>query len=331
MKKVIFKRLALIVAILIAIVCITVAYKYFYGTRIQHFAQYIYPCEGQIVTVPDNQTVVSFYVLDEKDISELSEKSNINSVALIDQNGDEWVADDWDVVEAGFYQGNEFSAKELDITLSFTQEITIELLRIKYPDKTETFNIGSLKIYPLTMDNLAANTQIYSLPDSMNLKNMMIDEDSVYYQVLPSLLNITANSLLESYSIINIDFGIQGLGVDPSTEKFVTADTDFGTSFTNDPDNETYLVSDAVDELPNQNIDIDIESIGSDFSYVIIALRHDINYDMEPASKYISPIYTCVDNVTNQQYIYGDFNYYIITPQVVSDGYAASLLKEFGQ
>lgn len=329
LKKIILKRLIWTLVIIITTIGITFLYKALSGIHIEHFAQYIYPCEGQIATLAGSDSVVSFHVFDEKDISELSEKNNIISIILVDQSGYEIVAKDWNIESAGFYMGKKHSAKQLSVTASFTEETTIKTLKIIYPDKTESFNIGSLTIRPIEMGELASYTQISSDLFTFDSSNRMVDEDSTFFTEIPSAILLIANSLNKDYYIYGIDFGLPGLGIDPSTLKFVSEDTDYGESFTGNPENEMYFLTKPLDVLPEQKINVEIA--GEDFSYMIIALRQSKSFNTKPVSLYISPVFTCADKISGEQYLYADLNYYIMTPQIVNDEYLTMILKELGQ
>lgn len=331
MKTTLWKRpaimgIALVIFIGLALIC-----KFVIGTKIEHSKQYIFPCEGRIFAFSGGQSTISFYVLDEKKISELSDKNNIKSIALIDQNGARHMAEDWSIESAGFYQGTTYSAKKLNVILRIEQEIVVTSIEIKYPDTIESLDIGALTITPLEVDNISAATQILAIPDSISLERDIVNNNTTYSQNTPSVLYLSASSFKEGFTIKNIDLGITGLGVDPSTSKFVDKAMDFGKSFTDNSENKAYFLSDALNKLPNQEMDLFIESTKTDSVNLILAIKHDKSYSTEPTTKYFSPLYTCIDAASGKQFIYANSDYLCLTPNLVSDTYIASLLEEFGQ
>ncbi len=331
MTKKIFMKLGMLFLIILAAAGIAAGYKFLSGIYIRHYAQFIFPCQGRIVTLVDHEATISFNVLDECKISELSDKQNIRGIEFITQKGDTILAKDWNVSEAGFYQGNKFSAKKISITALFKEQAIIQKLKLVYPDKTEVFDIDSLTIDPIIITNEAAYAQINSSPMGFNPGNVPINADSDTQLSSVSMLHLYISMLGKDYIIQHIDLGIPGMGVDPATAKFIPANTDFGVSFTNDPANRVYLENEIIAVLPDQKVNIELNNTGDKLVELIIAVRKTKEYTDKPVSTYLSPLFTCMDTSTNTQYVYGNFDYYIDSPFIISDKSAGKLLKEFGQ
>lgn len=320
--------------IIIAIaICIPLGYKFFIGTHIRHYNQYIFPCQGRIIASESGEARIRLHILDEQKISELSDKQNIKNVDFITQDGGRIKATGWEINEnAGFYQGDKYAAKELNIVATFKEQTVIQKIVLAYPDKKEIFDIGELKIYPLTPNDMMAYIQIISTPLSFDGQEGLINGNTGILTRMATALIIKVNTPWKNIRIDKIDLGVHGMGIDPSTAKIMPSEIDFGQSFMNEPSNSIYFLQDRVNSLPAQDMGIEIQKTKNEFTSVLIALRQDKEYKAEAASLYMSPIFTCTDTSSNEQFIYGNnSNYYISTPLIVNAKTAEKLLKEHGQ
>lgn len=325
MAKQLYKRALIIGISIIVFISIALICKMLFGQKIVHYKQYLLPCEGRIIAPLNAPATVSFYVLDEQEISELASKNNIVAINLLDKYGQKYNAVEWSVDPAGFYQGSTYSAKNLNITLTIEEEITANTIEIVYPDKKETMNIGELTITPMNADNYIAATQISSTPFSISAKSANDD-----YRI-PSVLHVMATSFREGFTITHVDFGILGIGVDPSTVKFFEGPVDIGPSFKENPENAVYFTSEAMEQLPLQDVSIDIKPTDSQDKSFFIALKHDESYNSQFAIKYYAPVYTCIDHQSGVQYHFFDYRYYRFVPlKLIDDEQARIMLEEFG-
>lgn len=330
MKKRILFRLSIFILLLLIVVSITWIYKIVNGTNIEHYAQYIFPCQGQIITMKNEETSIDFIILDEKEISELSDKKNINAIYFETTDGKEIKVSDWEIYgDAGSYQSDKFSMKQLKVCTTLEKEVVIKNLKIVYPDKEEMFDIGMLKIVPLDVSNQTASTHIISTLIGDGTDNVFINEDTELLPYTSDFMHFTAYAF-EDITVNNIDFGIDGLGIEPSTLQEVPKNMDFGQSFMNDPDNSVYLSQNPLDKLPKQDLELHIDGGKEEYTNYIIAIRESKEYKNVPISTYFAPLYTCTENSTNVKYTYGDLNYMILSPQIVNDKNAERLLKEYG-
>jgi hypothetical protein len=121
------------------------------------------------------------------------------------------------------------------------------------------------------------------------------------------------------------------MGIDPSTVRLMPENPVFDQTFVNDPSNSEYLLGDAVDNLPDQKLNIEIQNTRNEYTNFLVAVKRSKEYNINPVTIYFAPLYTCTDPSDGIQYIYGDFNYVMNSPKIVSDKYAEKLLKELGQ
>jgi len=331
MKKVIFNRLFPIILIILSISIVGVIYKNIHGVKINHYLQYFVPLQGQRVVLNGNQTELIFYFIDEEELSEIASKSNIISIDLISNLGNEVRVDDWDIISnAGFYSGSKYFGKQLYIYATFELEIIISAIRITYLDVVEEHDIGELKIVIQNINNEMANTQIITNARAFSSQGFIVNEDTQYFVSEPSLLTITANGFGDfSFRITSIDLGINGLGVDNSTLKLIDGSIDYGVAFQTDPDNEVYINLNTVDILPNQNITIDVTSTPVQ---AIIAMQKTLQFNNTPVVTVINPVYVCIDEVSKAHYQFGDYNNYSVNiPHFMSDDYVQNLLEGLGK
>lgn len=330
MKKRILLRVGVFLLSLLVVVSIVTIYKKLNGTSIEHYAQYMFPCKGQIITMKGVKASIEFRILDEKEISELSDKNNIKGITFVNSAEKEIKAADWEVYdEGGLYQSDKYSSKTLVVRADFEEETTIKKLNITYPDKEESFEVGSLKILPLEGSNQSASTQIYSTPWKQGGEDFFINDDSPILSSPANVLQLSSLPFID-ITINKIDLGIEGLGIDPSTIREVPENMDFGEPFEKDPSNQTYLSQEVFDELPDPNMELSIEAGTDEYVSHIVAIRKSKDYDDSPATIYYSPLYTCTENSSGVEYLYGDMNYMISPPSILTDKNAEQLLEEFG-
>ena len=331
MKKVIFNRLFPIILIILSISIVGVIYKNIHGVKINHYLQYFLPFQGQRVVLNGNQTELIFYFIDEEELSEIASKSNIISIDLISNLGNEVRVEDWNIItNSGFYSGSEYFGKQLYIYATFESEMIISSIRITYLDVVEEHDIGELKIVIQDINNEMANTQIITNARSFSSQGFIVNEDTQYFVSEPSLLTITANGFGDfAFKIGSIDLGIEGLGVDNSTLKLIDGSIDYGVAFQTNPDNEVYINLNTVDMLSNQNITIDVSSIPVQ---AIIAMQKTLLYNNSPIVTVINPVYLCIDEGSKAHYQFGDYNNYSVNiPHFMSDDYVQNLLEGQGK
>lgn len=320
--------------IVFMMITVLLAIRGIVGQNIEHFKQYILPCSGRIVVLSDTPATVSFAVLDEQELSEFAKAENIRSISLYDSNGFICDADSWTISEAGFYQGNAFSAKTLNVTFTTSKAFHLSQIEIEYTDQSEVFMVGDLEIYMFEkedIDSYLASTQIWSSPLSLSNITYSTDVDLRYDQNIPSALYIDAKSFRSGFIIKNIDLGIDGLGTKLNAVKYFEGSIDIGQAFFQDSTNEPFWLGEVVPELCNSDLNILIEATEDEVDSVFIGLEHTVNFSDELNVRYYSPIYTCIDLETNQEYVYADYGYHRDIPYLKKDSFAQQLLEEFGQ
>lgn len=326
------KRLLVIVAIIIISTTSIIVYKAISHSTIEHFKQYIVPCEGRIASYEDTNALLVFYVLDETSISEMADSKNIHAIHLVSENGEKIDAKEWEVSDgSGFYSGNKYSQKNLSVTISNSRSINFVSMEIVYSDKTETFDIGKLSVYSQTISNLEACTQISSqVWDDDPYKGIMnATVEKILYQ--ETLLDFSAYSLGENINIDSIDLGIPGMGIDPSTIQEVSENTNIQQEITNqNPVYNKYTISNIIERMPEQTVNISISG-ADDSRRFLLGLRITAEYLNKPMVRYFSPIYYCTDQQTGEKYAYVNMNYLMVSSAITSDEYALKLLEENGQ
>lgn len=336
-KKYLSKVLIFLCIVIVVGISATI-YKKMVGTDIRHYAQYIFPCKGQISTLKNESTFINFYVLDEKKISELSNKENIKKIYLTTKDNENIEVQDWKIEEAfEFSQADKFYSKKLSLNITVNKEEIIQKLNIQYADETETFEIGNLRVCPIDNSNEMSSIWISSDPslhvDKMDETDELMDLES-HMEAMPptfTMLSFSINSMLDDMTINSIDFGIKGMGVDPETCKQIPYETDFGTAFTKDPANQVYTTAECMNQLPTQEMNLEIRRTDNEEIIYLVALRKNKKYVEEACSLYISPIYSCTDNTTDVNFLFGDPMYYIMLPQILNNHVAEELLKELGK
>lgn len=310
-------------------------YKNIFGDNIRHYSQYIFPCQGQITTLKGENTTISFFVLDEKKISELSSKKNIKRIYIQSKEGQEIEATSWEVEEAfEFSEADKYSTKKLSLKIRIKHKHIIQKLVICYADKEEVFDIGNLTIYPLDISNEMASVSISSDPSiRIRMEDEMIDSSKYTKPIAPLFTSLffSVNMQANDLHINRIDFGIKGMGIEPKTCKKMPLNTDFGVDFSADLSNQVYTIEDSINQLPSQILNLKVEKAEKvDMGY-LVAIRKSTDFDRNPYSLYISPIYSCKDDITNKEFLFGDPIYYIMSPQIMNNQVAAKLLKEQGK
>lgn len=315
-----------IVIVLLFVVGILIGKQYM-GTRIRHYKQYMFPCQGQVPVWgkghEDLTSRIRFYLLDEEEFSEMAELSNIRRIYITTETGEELETKDWTLTRLN--SGSELYIKRcLEVSLPFvTGEYVIRELTIVYPDTEETFEVGDLKIIPLE------DTLYYLGMGDIVMENTCTDLTSTIPQETPSLLllNEAEKHLypmdstmlrvegcmygdLKSMTIQKIDFGIPGFGIDPESirlEQNAEQNYYFGHfdeyAFAEDPENALYMGKERVREIPEQLLDITV----TEQSFQIIASTVKTEaYDSYMKNLYLNPVFYCRDNTRETDFIYGD-------------------------
>ena len=333
MVKTVLAKLLPILILIVIVIIFSVTYRFFSGLHIRHYNQYIIPCQGQRIAYNNYTIPLTFFVLDEVDISELSSKENIIMIYLNSDEGSIVQATNWEIQEgAGFYSGTEFFAKRLKVFATFTSSMSINNLEIVYLDKTEVFDVGELNIKVMNPNNYIAETQIFSSFLDLSTQDSFMNQNENYFASVMTIFSIQSNSFSEmGYQIQNINLGIEGLSINPSSLKMVNNSMDYGISFTSNPDNEVYIHVMNVDILPNPNIEINVGGPDSGYYYSILGLCKTDDFNSLPIVTYYCPIFNCFDIESNESFEFGDpNNVFIDTPYFFNDDYVRELVEDYG-
>lgn len=332
MYKKILCKLGIIFGIMLITVLIILGYRLITGTSIHHYQQYFFPCQGRMIFYePFEKVTVPFTVLDEKEISEMYDKDNIKEILLFDEHGDKIKASNWEVsIDDGFSGLNEYSAKQLDVCFSVKKTLVFQKLEIVYIDnKSEVFDIGSLKIEFLEMNPYESSTQILPFYIAGKDKCQFYVEND-FEDRLMSGLYFTADAFDQNYQITKIDMGIPGVGIRPDTLRICEEHMDFGENFLNNQEYKSYWYVTDCEELPESTVLCTITD--TERSCAMVGFTKDSTFSAELHAIYYSPLFTCVNLKTGEEYLYGNTNnYYVSTSHTINDHKAKSLLEEYGR
>ena len=326
--------------IVIFAICILIG-KMFIGTEIAHYKQYLYPCQGQII----GTTNIQFYFLDEEKLSELADINNIKDIFILTDSGEEKKAEKWSVSEKLLYYSEKYVHRVLSISVPSEEEFVIKELTIVYPDTKETFVAGSLKVIPwniITADNMEieSSCKFLELPvdwTDPDFKPQGAAEPFSQETLEPHRSNFIHMdgkfySVPDSVTITEVDFGITGMGIDPNTIRIIQGDTvePFGDhyAFAVKPENEIYLQNDLLEKLPEQTFSVTVDK--QEFS-IYASIRLTEAYKTELNCLYISPIYYCIDNITEEEIVYGNtMNYDVLLPMLQYEEEVQKIVEENG-
>lgn len=305
------------------------------GDSIEHVRQYLFPSEGRIVFHEGSPMYLQFDLLDEKEVSELSQKENIKSMTVLDEEGKSYSAEEWEITSRNHIDGSGIVTKSLRIKLNLTKEATVNELIIDYPDKQEIFDIGEIICTPFKNSRHSAALSMY-----MDIGKKYMEETSSFQSKqlppsVPAYAFLTAGAFEGDTLIKNIDFGVSGLAFDASTIRMFTGSIDVGPAFQNNPGNRGFFQVQPVERLPESDLNIELKQSDAQESAeetLMIGIRNDASYKANYVVKIISPVYNCVDIKSGENFTYADYNQYIrISPFINNKDFAEGLLEEHGQ
>lgn len=326
MNKKIWTRIGVVFLVVLGTVLFAIGYQMVAGTRIRHYKQFVLPCRGRVCGY--SSAYVEFDILDEKEISELSNSKNICYIRLQTKDGEKLSATEWTIYdESTVYRSKLYFGKCLRIGVDFDKTQTITKLEIAYPDKTEIFDIGELTLEMIGSNSHEVNTEIFSMLYTQSSRRDFADIPDVEMGT-PICMEVSAHAMSRHYCIQKVDFGIAGLGIEPKTWKETK---ELGGIDFDDPRNQEYNETEVVAQLPNQRVQIEVTEMGEDKLYGIVAIRNTEEYKATMTADYYAPIYTCTDLESGEEYTYGNVNYYISRPLIRNDEIMTQLLEEHGQ
>ncbi|HPG92546.1 MAG TPA: hypothetical protein PK675_03965 [Clostridia bacterium] len=340
MTKKIIISFGLIIAIIVCSMLFVVVYKAIVGSGIEHFKQFFFRCQGQMNFYEGDQAEINFYFVDEKELSEISSPENITAINLITDDGTILSAESWIIRNGGWsYAGNDYFSKTLQINITANETLTISKIDIVYPDTTEQFDIGSLKINVIERSDFAMGyIQIENW-----VQRFSVDTGDPFEDFLPkpaSMLYFNVLPCGKDFEITNIDFGISSYGIDPTTliEYTPTGFTEdnqtvsFGEDFKTNSDYAIYLAAQVVDTLPSSNFDLYINGRGERLHRIVsTCITPEYISDLYTIT-FFSPVFTCIDTETQNicQY-YNDMYIFISGPIITNDELMQSILEEYGK
>lgn len=328
----------IIISIPVLVIFVSVIFLFFMktinGTSIQHYKQYIIPAKGQIVTSFNADTNISFYVLDEIPISEIAEKENIKNITLVTKDDTYISSNNWEV-ESGISDSSDYEMKKLSIQASFDREVYLNKIIIEYKDKKEEFSIGSLKICPMEDVTLASRLFVYNDIINASSESRVINSSNIEYispqcTVLQFSLD---NSMEEGFIINNIDFGIDGMGIEPETMKGINGELDFGSSFSTNKEYESYRQTKVVEKLPDQTVKFKIDNQDTEGVYdqYIVSVRKNKEYQEDFTCIYVNPIFSCTNLKDKKEFKTASTVYSIMQPIIANESYVNKILEEYGE
>lgn len=319
--------LTFVLPIVGVIVIFALIFSIFESDRIEHYNQYLIPMEGRIWTYAKTDTVLPFYFLDEKELSELAQKSNLKGIELVRKDGSRLVAKDWDTAQEGsFYNGSKYAAKKLSITISVEESSTFGGLILQYPDSEERFDIGSLQVKIIPENAYEPYLQIWSLISGEGRRPILSQKDELVDFKESLSYGVFAFTPARETKILDIDLGVRGLAVDPASLKKIPSDFDFGKNMTENPSYKAYLRIYKKAELGSTILNLKVRDAVTYLTRLMTSRK-----DLSELKMYIiSPSFQCVDIESGEKFIYANTNYTTMGVQIMSDRLAGELLKKEG-
>ncbi len=325
MSKLLYKRIIIIFMTMLIFMLMSIIIKQINGNKIAHFKQFLFPCKGQIAFVPNDEVHVQFELIDESEISELSNKNNILEIEMISENGDILKADDWNISNKEIFN-SKYTSKIVDIVINnLNNEFAIKSLRLVYPDVNETFEVGELNLRLIQNDEITPYVNINYNFLQKTLDGLFTGQE----EVRPTEITcgqFDINGLKEGLLITKIDLGIDGLFLDGVNVIEIGEILNMDQAFMEK--NKEYFSVSRVDKLPVQNINI---SIGEKTEYKLISVVTTKEFDNNLVNLYFAPIFYIKDKSNNKESIFIKRNSYIIqSPMIFSDSFIERLFEEGG-
>ncbi|HPG92547.1 MAG TPA: hypothetical protein PK675_03970 [Clostridia bacterium] len=309
MTKKIIISFGLIIAIIVCSVLFVVVYKAIVGSGIEHFKQYVFSCQGRFNVYKDEQSILTFYLLDEEEFSEMGNKENISEINLYTTDGEILSVTDWEIKNeienkfSAFY--GEYNMKTLSLILSFDKSVTIIGFEVIYPDVPEYFDIGELNINAIERSEFEMFLNIVDFTWDFEIVKF---KPGVTEYIIPgdfSMLYFNINSLVNDFELISVNIGVPGVGIDPSTLlEYVPPRykemqmISFDEEFTLNPDYEIYLKPQTVDVLPENNISLMVEKCVREHAIVSLCVTPEhveFKKNNYLTITFYAPVFTFVD------------------------------------
>lgn len=328
MKRVILKSVFPVIGLLTLFI---LAFILVESDSIQHYRQYLIPIEGRISTYANAKTTLPFYFLDEKEISELAQKDNLQSVSLVSRDGSTLVAEDWEVsLGDSFYAGKAFSSKELKVTITPRKTKDYKFIVLQYPDKVERYEIGDLQVYVVPKSRYEPYFQAWSTFSGEGTMPVLSQEDKVLDYKEGLSYGVFTFIPARNTRILGIDLGISGIGLHSNSIIQIPSDFDFGLRMSQDPFYSKYL------HLLYRD-----DSEGNDTAPLNLEVNESVTYLSRIMTSqkslaaikiyYLSPMIHCLDTETGEQFIYAETNCSIVGIRILDDSLAGELLAKDGK
>jgi hypothetical protein len=295
--------------------------------RIQHYKQYLIPLEGRICTYPGSETVLPFYFLDEKELSELAQANNIQEAFLVKNDGTKLAAKDWNVTtNESLYAGSKYDAKQLTITIFPEETIDFCALLLKYSDKEELHDLGSLQVYVIPESPYEPYFQCWSTISGEGDKPLLTSDDNVLDFKAGLSYGVFTFSPARQTRILEIDLGIPDLAVDSESLKQIPTDFDFGISMIQDPAFNQYLQILEPKKIESERIHIDVHN-----SVTYLASLETTRNSLAGIGIFlISPTFRCLDLESGEAFSYANTNFVSVGIEILDDKLAGELLEKEG-
>lgn len=324
MKKIL---LTFIIPVAVVFALFALAFQLVESDRIQHYKQYLIPVEGRICTYPGSETVLPFYFLDEKKLSELAQKNNIREAFLVRKDGTKLVVRDWDVApNESLYAGSKYAAKQLSITILPEETSEFCTLILQYPDKVEQFDIGSLQVYVIPENPYEPYFQCWSTISGVGDKPVLTQNDNLLDYKASLSYGVFAITPARQTRILEIDLGIRDFAVDSESLKQIPPEFDFGVKMTQTSEFDQYLRILKPAKLGAALMNLDVRN-----SVTYLASLTTTRKSLAGIGIFlISPTFRCLDLESGEEYSYANTNYISVGIEILDDNLAAELLEKEG-
>lgn len=273
--------------------------------KLEHYKQHMYPVQGQFV----GTSGIQYIFLDESKTSEMSNVANIKKIYITTETGDKKKVEDWTIEEVEWDISEVYTKRVLTLNIPKERdEFVISKVTIVYVDKTEEFEAGSLKVIPeekmkqgvMSCDYVDVS-HLYSTGEYVN---DLLKGDSGNLLMLSGLSLVNLESAIK---ITQIDLGVSGIGIEPSTICLLEGDDAYkilGMSkreFALAEENAMYVQSSLVEELPEQTFELDITN-NLYSMYMLVKVTDE--YQADNSCVYITPVFSFKTS-NSHSYIYG--------------------------
>jgi len=328
MKRLLFKSIYPTIGLLTVFI---IAFLLIESDDIKYCRQVLIPTEGRVCAYANGEVTLPFYFLDEKALSELAQKGNLERVALIARDGSTTTAKTWDVSpNDSLYAGKAYDSKELKVTILTEKTTEYTTLMIQYPDKEERYDIGSLQLYVIPGSPYEPYFQAWSTFSGEGDLPVLSQEDQVVDYKKNLSYGVFTFTPARKTRILKVDLGISNLSIAPDSMVQIPPDFDFGAKMSEDPSYRAYLHllhSDTASASGATDLQLELKE-----SATFLARLSTSQKSLSAMKIYlISPSFQCLDIETGESFTYASTSFSTVGVRILDDDLAGELLRQEGK